>query len=80
MVDSLHAALESKAVIEQAKGILHAELGVAPAEALHLLSRYSQHTNQRVRTISAALVHGRIAAAEFRPLAGPRERPETGTA
>jgi GAF domain-containing protein len=80
MVDSLHAALESRAVIEQAKGILHAELGVSPAEAFHLLSRYSQHTNQRVRKISAALVHGRIAAAEFRPSSGPRERPETGTA
>ncbi len=71
MVDNLHAGLESRAVIEQAKGILHAELGVSPAEAFRLLSRYSQHTNQRVRVISARLVQGRLSAAEFgRPASG----------
>ena len=73
MVDNLHAELESRAVIEQAKGILHAELGVSPAEAFHLLSRYSQNTNQRVRKISAGLVEGRVAAAEFRPPADPEQ-------
>jgi GAF domain-containing protein len=67
MVESLHTGLESRAVIEQAKGVLHAELGVSPAAAFRLLSRYSQNTNQRVRKISAGLVQGRIAAAEFRP-------------
>jgi len=71
MVESLHAGLESRAVIEQAKGILHAELGVTPAAAFHLLSRYSQNTNQRVRKISVALVQGQIAAADFRPSADP---------
>jgi GAF domain-containing protein len=70
MVESLHAGLESRAVIEQAKGVLHAELGVSPEEAFRLLSRYSQNTNQRVRKISAGLVQGRIAAAEFRPSHG----------
>jgi GAF domain-containing protein len=73
MVDNLHAGLESRAVIEQAKGVLHAELGVSPDEAFRLLSRYSQNTNQRVRKISAGLVEGRISAAELRP--GPRLRP-----
>jgi GAF domain-containing protein len=72
MADSLHAGLESRAIIEQAKGILHAELGVSTAEAFGLLSRYSQNTNQRVRTISARLVQGRISASVFRsPAAGP---------
>lgn len=66
MVDNLHAGLESRAVIEQAKGILHAELGVSPAEAFHLLSRFSQNTNQRVRKIAADLVRGRMAAADLR--------------
>jgi len=67
MVSHLHAGLESRAVIEQAKGVLHAELGVSPEEAFHLLSRYSQNTNQRVRKVSARLVQGLIAAGEFRP-------------
>jgi GAF domain-containing protein len=71
MVDNLHAALESRAVIEQAKGILHAELGVSPAEAFRLLSRHSQNTNQRVRKISAELVWGQISAEEFRSPPGP---------
>jgi GAF domain-containing protein len=66
MVDDLHAGLESRAVIEQAKGVLHAELKVSPDEAFRLLSRYSQNTNQRVRKISAALVAGRVSAAELR--------------
>jgi multicomponent Na+:H+ antiporter subunit D len=34
MVDNLHVALESRAVIEQAKGILHAELGSRPRRPL----------------------------------------------
>jgi GAF domain-containing protein len=74
MVESLHAGLESRAVIEQAKGVLHAELGVSPEEAFGLLSRYSQNTNQRVRKISAGLVQGRLTAAEFRRSHG-REHP-----
>jgi hypothetical protein len=67
MVDNLHAGLETRAVIEQAKGVLHAELNVSPDEAFRLLSRYSQNTNQRVRKISAELVEGRISAADIRP-------------
>jgi GAF domain-containing protein len=67
MVDNLHTGLESRAVIEQAKGILHAELGVSPAEAFGLLSRFSQNTNRRVRRIAADLVQGRINPGDFRP-------------
>ena len=66
MVDSLHAGLASKALIEQAEGILHAELGVSPAEALRLLSRYSQDHNQRVWKISANLVQGRMTSGHSR--------------
>jgi AmiR/NasT family two-component response regulator len=65
MVDNLQAGLESRAVIEQAKGVLHAELGVSPAEAFGLLRRYSQRANRRVRALSSDLVQGRIAPADF---------------
>lgn len=65
MVDNLQAGLESRAVIEQAKGIVHAELGVSTDEAFGLLRRYSQDTNQRVRKIAADLVQGRMAASEL---------------
>jgi hypothetical protein len=66
MLDNLHTGLESRAVIEQAKGVLHAELGVSPEEGFRLLSRYSQNTNQRVRRIAAGLVEGRVTAAQLR--------------
>jgi AmiR/NasT family two-component response regulator len=65
MVRDLHAGLESRAVIEQAKGIIHAELGVTPAEAFTLLRQHSQDTNQRVRIIAARLVQGRLSTAQI---------------
>jgi GAF domain-containing protein len=67
MVDGLHTALESRAAIEQAKGILHADLGISPEAAFELLSRRSQDTNKKVRDIAADLVRGRIDSSEFRP-------------
>jgi GAF domain-containing protein len=67
MADDLQAALESRAVIEQAKGILQAELGISPAQAFRLLSSYSQNTNQRVRVVATRLVRGRIPAEALRP-------------
>jgi GAF domain-containing protein len=67
MVDNLHTALGSRAVIEQAKGILHAELGISPEEAFRLLSRRSQATNRKVREMARELVHGEIDAGQFRP-------------
>lgn len=75
MVDSLHAGLASRALIEQAKGIVHAELGVSPAEAFRLLSRYSQDTNQRVRKISADLVQGRMTSGQLAVPPGHGLRP-----
>lgn len=66
MVNNLQAGLEARVIIEQAKGMLHAELGVSTAEAFHLMSRFSQNTNQRVRKIAADLVRGQITSAELR--------------
>jgi GAF domain-containing protein len=67
MVDGLHAALQSRAVIEQAKGFLHAEYGCPPEVAFELLSRRSQNTNRKLRDVAADLVQGRIDREEFRP-------------
>jgi GAF domain-containing protein len=60
LVANLHIALESRAVIEQAKGILVAEYGCHPEVAFKELSRMSQQTNRKVRDIAADLVAGRI--------------------
>lgn len=72
MIDNLHAALESRAVIEQGKGILHAELGIPPEEAFQLLKRASQDTNKKVRDLSADLVQGKVRAEWFAQAPGRR--------
>jgi GAF domain-containing protein len=67
LVANLHAALEFRAVIEQAKGILVAEYGCDPEIAFKELSKLSQHTNRKVRDIAADLVAGRVDRSQFRP-------------
>jgi GAF domain-containing protein len=65
MVENLQTALTSRAVIEQAKGILVAEYGYTPEVAFKRLSVVSQHSNRKVRDIAADVVEGRISRAEF---------------
>jgi len=67
LVANLQVALESRAVIEQAKGILVAEYGCNPDVAFKELSRISQSTNRKVRDIATDLVAGRIERGQFRP-------------
>jgi GAF domain-containing protein len=66
VVHNLQVALESRAVIEQAKGIVHAELDVSVDAAFELLSRASQNTNEKVRDIAAAIVRGEISPQQLR--------------
>lgn len=67
MVDNLRTALQSRAVIEQAKGILVANYGCTPDTAFNQLSRQSQNSNRKLRDIAADLVEGRIQHGEFQP-------------
>jgi GAF domain-containing protein len=60
LVDNLRIALESRAVIEQAKGILVAEYGYSPDVAFKRLSLLSQNSNRKVKDIAADLVAGKI--------------------
>ena len=52
----LHNALESRAVIDQAIGVLMARRGVPAEQAFAELSRWSQNTNVKLRDIAAQLV------------------------
>jgi GAF domain-containing protein len=65
LVDNLRVALESRAVIEQAKGILVAEHGFSPDAAFNRLSLLSQNTNKKVKDIAADLVAGKINRRQF---------------
>lgn len=53
---NLQTAMATRAVIEQAKGVLVAQLGCTPEEAFAHLATQSQHRNRKLREIAAELV------------------------
>ncbi len=53
---NLQRALESRAVIEQAKGILMAQHGISAEAAFELLSMHSQTSNRKLRDIARDIV------------------------
>ena len=52
----MQEAMQTRSVIEQAKGILIAQSRVSPDEAFNLLVRASQRENRKLREIAAAIV------------------------
>ncbi|GAA4573177.1 GAF and ANTAR domain-containing protein [Micromonospora coerulea] len=52
----MQEAMRSRAVIEQAKGIIMGERRCSPEEAFALLSKISQGANRKVRDVAEALV------------------------
>jgi GAF domain-containing protein len=56
MADNLQTALESRAVIDQAKGILMERYKLTPDRAFQLLARASMTTNRKLRDIADHLV------------------------
>ena len=62
LAQQMQAAMESRAVIEQAKGIVMGERRCSADEAFAVLAKLSQETNRKVRDVASALVasaHGR---------------------
>jgi GAF domain-containing protein len=55
--DNLQKALESRAVIDQAKGILIERHKCTPDQAFQLLAQASMNANQKVRDVADHLVH-----------------------
>jgi GAF domain-containing protein len=53
-------AMQSRAVIEQAKGILMAAEGLAEDEAFDMLVRASQRENTKLREIARRIVEGAV--------------------
>ncbi|MGY1846024.1 MULTISPECIES: ANTAR domain-containing protein [unclassified Blastococcus] len=54
--ENMRAALESRAAIEQAKGILMERHKLTPDQAFRLLADASMHTNRKVRDLAEQLV------------------------
>jgi GAF domain-containing protein len=64
MADNLQAALESRAVIDQAKGVLVERYKLTPDQAFQLLAQASMNANRKVRDLADHLVHtGELLAA-----------------
>jgi AmiR/NasT family two-component response regulator len=55
-VDNLNAAMESRAVIEQAKGTIMAATGCSPDAAFAVLVARSNSENRRVRDIAEEIM------------------------
>ena len=55
-VDDLRDALETRAVIEQVKGILMERLGITADQACDALARTSHDTNTKLREVAQAVV------------------------
>src|SRR3954469_3929194 len=53
----LQAALDSRVLLEQAKGILAERLGVSPDEAFQTLRRQARNNNQKLRDLAGEIVH-----------------------
>ncbi len=56
LAQHMQAAMEHRAVIEQAKGIIMAERRCTPDEAFQILTKLSQDTNRKLRDVATALV------------------------
>ena len=56
LAQHMQAAMETRAVIEQAKGIIIGERRCSPDEAFQILSKLSQDTNRKLRDVATALV------------------------
>ena len=56
----LHAALDSRAAIEQAKGIVAEHDQITMDAAFSLLRGYARHTNQRLSDLAGSLVRGEL--------------------
>jgi GAF domain-containing protein len=56
LVRNLQRALESRAAIDQAKGILMGRHGLSAEDAFDLLAEQSQHSNRKVREIAQEMV------------------------
>jgi GAF domain-containing protein len=61
----LQHALDSRVLIEQAKGYVAALAGIEPAEAFELIRGYARSHQIRVRVVARSLLHGDLAVTEL---------------
>lgn len=68
IAEQLQTALNSRILIEQAKGVLHGLTGVSVDEAFRLLREHSRRHQLPLRDVAADVIGGRITPAQLRTL------------
>jgi ANTAR domain len=69
--EQLSAALTSRVVIEQAKGVISERAGVDLAEAFSRLRAYARNRNQRLTDVARAAIDGTLDPAAWAPPTRP---------
>jgi GAF domain-containing protein len=72
LVEQLQAALNSRIVIEQAKGVLAEREGIALSAAFEMMRAYSRRERELLRDTAEAVIYGRL---DFDQLGGPTASP-----
>jgi GAF domain-containing protein len=75
LADQLQVALNSRLVIEQAKGVLAEREQVEMSPAFEMLRKYARHTGRKLSEVAAAVVSGGLSSVELRSVADRTRRP-----
>jgi transcriptional regulator with GAF, ATPase, and Fis domain len=67
IAEQLQGALNSRVVIEQAKGVLFARLDIDMHEAFDVLRKHARRTNRRLTDVALDVVNDRLDAGELLP-------------
>lgn len=66
LAEQLQTALNSRILIEQAKGVLFARAGIDVDEAFLLMRNHSRRTNQLLKDVATAVIDGTLALRQLR--------------
>lgn len=70
LAQQLQTALETRVLIEQAKGLLAERLGVGTEEAFRTLRTHARNSNRKLRDVAAALISRDLPADALSPVTG----------
>ncbi len=73
LAEQLQVALNTRILIEQAKGVLAERSGLHPADTLHYLRSYARNSGQPLQSIARQVIEGQIASTELIPEETPSE-------
>ena len=72
LAEQLQTALDSRVLLEQAKGVLSARTGLDVSGAFQLLRTYARRTGQSLTTVAQAVLAGSLLPDELRRVADRR--------